>query len=96
MAGPVTRTTNLDFFLARANQARVEAEAATLEHVRERCQRSEAAWSALADKAQRSERLRIEDQKRKAAMAASIDENDVQEDQSEDHVGTPERRTTSF
>jgi hypothetical protein len=37
--------------------------------VRERCRRSESAWSALADKAQRGEPLRIEDQKRKAAEA---------------------------
>jgi hypothetical protein len=96
LAGPVTRTTNLDFFLARAEQARVEAEAATLAHVRERCQRSEAAWSALADKARRSERLRIEDQKRKAATTASItNENEVQEDQSEDQFDTAEPRTTS-
>ena len=66
MSGPVIRNTNLDFFLARAEQARVEGEAATLTHVRERCQRSEAAWQALADKAKRSERLREEEAKRKA------------------------------
>ena len=66
MAGPVTRSTNLDFFLARAAQARGEAEAATLDHVRERCRRSEAAWTALADKAKRSERLRAEEAIRKA------------------------------
>jgi hypothetical protein len=60
------RSTNLDFFLARAEQARAEGKAATLTHVRERCQRSEAAWQALADKAQRSERLREEEAKRKA------------------------------
>jgi hypothetical protein len=58
--------TNLDFFLARAAQARAEAEAATLDHVRERCRRSEAAWTALAHKAQRSERMREEEAKRKA------------------------------
>ena len=66
MAGPVIRSSNLDFFLARASQARAEGDAATLDHVRERCQRSEAAWTALADKAQRSERLREEEAKRKA------------------------------
>ena len=57
---------NLDFFLARAEQARAEGEAATLDHVRERCQRSEAAWQSLANKAQRSERLREEEARRKA------------------------------
>ena len=58
---------NLDFFVARAEQARAEAEAATLEHVRERCRRSEAAWEALADKARRSERLREQEAERRAA-----------------------------
>ena len=66
MAGPVIRNSNLEFFLARAAQARAEGEAATLTHVKERCQRSEAAWQALADKAQRSERLRQEDARRKS------------------------------
>ncbi|HEY8433092.1 MAG TPA: hypothetical protein VIK68_00610 [Sphingomicrobium sp.] len=67
MAGPIIRNSNLNFFLARAEQARAEAEAATLEHVRERCRRSEAAWQALADKAQRSERMRELDAERKAS-----------------------------
>ena len=58
--------TNLDFFLARVEQARAEAQAATLTHVRERCQRSEAAWQSLADKARRSERLREAEAQRKA------------------------------
>ena len=69
MAGPIVRNSSKDFFLARAAQARAEAEAATLEHVRERCQRSEAAWQALADRAARSERLREEEARRKAALA---------------------------
>jgi uncharacterized damage-inducible protein DinB len=68
LAGPSVRLSNADFFLARAEQARVEAEAATLDHVRERCRRSEAAWTALADRAQRSEQFRILEQERKAAM----------------------------
>ena len=67
MAGTVVRSTNLKFFLARADQARAEAEAATLEHVRERCRRSEAAWNVLAAQAQRSELLRAEEAERKAA-----------------------------
>jgi len=63
---PSELNTNLDFFLARAEQARAEGDAATLDHVRERCRRSEAAWSALARKAMRSERMREEEAKRKA------------------------------
>ena len=66
MSVVVTRSSNLTFFLARAEQARAEGEQATLDHVRERCQRSEAAWTALADKARRSERLREEEVLRKA------------------------------
>ena len=69
MAGTIVRSTNLKFFLARADQARAEAEAATLDHVRERCRRSEAAWTVLAAQAERSERLRAEEAERKAAQA---------------------------
>jgi hypothetical protein len=65
LTGPIVRSSNLDFFLARVEQARVEGEAATLDHVRDRCRRSEAAWQALADKAQRSERLKEAEAKRK-------------------------------
>ena len=66
LSAPIARSSNLQFFLARAAQAHEEAEAATLDHVRERCRRSEAAWSALADRAQRSEELREAEAVRKA------------------------------
>ncbi len=66
------RGTNLEFFLARAEQARAEAEAATLEHVRERCRRSEAAWTALAEKAERSEQLKAAEASRKAEKPYSL------------------------
>jgi hypothetical protein len=66
----MVNSSNLNFYLARVEQARAEAEAATLDHVRERCRRTEAAWTALADRALRSERLRIEEAKRKADQAA--------------------------
>ena len=66
MAGPIIRNSNLEFFRARAEQARTEAEAATLDHVRERCRRSEAAWQALADRAAHSERMRVAEVKRKS------------------------------
>jgi len=95
LAGPIVRSSNLQFFLDRAEQARAEGDAATLAHVRERCRRSEAAWSALADKARHSERLRIEDQKRKAATAASISNEDIiQKEESEDELCASQRRTT--
>jgi hypothetical protein len=92
LAGPIVRSSNLQFFLARAEQARVEAEAATLDHVRERYRRSEAAWSALADKAQRGERLRIEDQKRRAAETASISNEDEIQESTRADFPTFERR----
>jgi hypothetical protein len=68
LPGPIIRNSNLEFFRARAEQAHAEAEAATLDHVRERCRRSEAAWQALADRAAHSERMRVADAKRKAEV----------------------------
>ena len=65
-SNPMANSSNLNFYLARVDQARAEGEAATLDHVRERCRRSEAAWTALADRAIRSERLRVEEAQRKA------------------------------
>ena len=62
----IIRSSNLEFFRARAAEAHADAETATLDNVRERCQRSEAAWEALAHKAARSERLRAEEAARKA------------------------------
>ena len=66
MAGTVVRNSNLEFYRTRAAQARAEADEATLDHVRERCRRSEAAWTALADRADRSEQLKVADAQRKA------------------------------
>ena len=71
MSGLVIRNSNLELFRTRAAEAHAEADAATLEHVRERCLRSEAAWQALADRAERSERLRVEEAKRKAESGLS-------------------------
>ena len=65
-SNPMANSSNLRFYLARVEQARAEAEAATLDHVRERCRRSEEAWTALADRAIRSDKLRVEEAKRKA------------------------------
>ena len=60
---------NLEFYRAWAAQSRAEADSATLEHVRERCLRSEAAWTALADRAARTAQMRDADEKRKAEAA---------------------------
>lgn len=56
----------LQFYRDRVAQARDELESATLEHVRERCRRSEAAWTALADRAARAEAIRSNQDKTKA------------------------------
>ena len=63
-------STDLEFYLARAAQARSEAEAATLDHVRERCQRSADAWTELADRAARTIRIRENLLSEKAAAPA--------------------------
>ena len=56
----------LEFYLERAAQARAEAEATTLDRVRERCRRSEEAWSELAERARQHEALKAAEQQRKA------------------------------
>ena len=53
------------FYIDRAASAKAEAEAATLDNVRDRCRRSEDAWNQLADRAART------DQRRTDAAAAS-------------------------
>jgi hypothetical protein len=55
----------LQFYIGRAEQERKDGEAATLSHVRDRCRRSAAAWSELAERAARGE-------KRRAAEAAKV------------------------
>lgn len=53
-----TFMTNSDIYLLRALEARADADAATLENVRESCLRSEAVWKAMAAEAARMEKLR--------------------------------------
>jgi len=50
--------TNRELCLDRAAVARAEAEVATLPNVRDRCLRAEAAWTEMADRAERTERMR--------------------------------------
>jgi len=65
-------STQHDFYEARAAQARSEAEAATLDNVRDRCLRAAAAWDAMAARAQRGDTLRAKQaaEKEAAALAA--------------------------
>ena len=73
MSGPVVRASTREFYLARVEQARAEADAATLDHVRERCRRSEAAWQALADKAGIGERMREAEALRRAESWSQVE-----------------------
>ncbi len=54
-----------DFYAARAAEAAADAEAATLDNVRERALRAQATWQALADQARAvtEQRRKIEAQK---------------------------------
>lgn len=47
-----------DFYLARAAESARDAEKATLDNVRDRCRRAEAAWLTMADRIARSEAMR--------------------------------------
>lgn len=62
-------SSQLDFYRARAAEARADAESATLDNVRDRCLRAAAAWDAMAARAERSDthRARIEAEKAAAA-----------------------------
>ncbi|MGN3974068.1 hypothetical protein [Tsuneonella sp. SYSU-LHT278] len=56
-----------EFYDARANQAAAEADAATLDNVRERNLRAEKTWRALADQARK---VTVDRQKTEAEKAA--------------------------
>ena len=66
----MANTTTLKFYLDRAEEARKQAEAATLSHVRDRCRRSEAAWTQLAERAAATEKMRVKQLMLKAAAQA--------------------------
>ena len=59
-----------DFYIARANEARADASAATLDNVRDRCLRAAAAWDAMAARAGRSDNFRAKQEAEKAAVAS--------------------------
>ena len=50
--------TDRETFLSRANEAREQAATAMLQNVRDRCLRSEAAWREMAERAERTEKMR--------------------------------------
>jgi hypothetical protein len=56
-----------EFYRTRADEARADAESATLGNVRDRCLRSAAAWEDMAARATRTERMRARHEAEKAA-----------------------------
>ena len=59
-----------EFYRTRAEEARRDAQAATLDNVRERHLTAAAAWDAMAERGERTERKRFETEARKAAAHA--------------------------
>lgn len=59
----------IEFYRARAADARREAEKTQLQNVRDRCLRSAEAWEQMASRAARTDRMRAETEARKAAEA---------------------------
>ena len=60
-----------EFYAARADEARKDALAATLDNVRDRALRSEATWRSLAQQAQAVTRQRAKIEQEKAAERAA-------------------------
>ena len=73
MSEPVRQLKDRELYRLRAEQARAEADEATLENVRERCLRAEAAWMEMAVRADRTEKMRADQLAMKAALAESAD-----------------------
>ncbi|WP_324828513.1 hypothetical protein [Qipengyuania zhejiangensis] len=57
-----------EFYAARARESAAEADAATLDNVRDRARRSEATWRALADQARDVATQRVKIERQKAAQ----------------------------
>jgi hypothetical protein len=58
------------FYVEQADQALRDANAATLDNVRDRCLRSAAAWTEMARRAGRTERMRAESEAAKRSQMA--------------------------
>lgn len=59
-------TAQSDFYRARAIDARADADAASLDNVKERCIRAAEAWESMADRAARTGRMRERQEAEKA------------------------------
>ena len=65
-------TATLDLYFERAAQAQAEADAAILENVRDRCLRSANAWAVMAQRVERMELQRLENEAAKSAFGNSL------------------------
>ena len=61
-----------EFYLERAAEARAIASAATLDNVRDRWLRSEASWTEMAARSERSDKMRAKLILEKAAERAAV------------------------
>lgn len=64
--------TNQEIYLARAAEAKIDADAATLANVRDRALRSEAAWADMAARAERTDKMRARLEAEKAASREGL------------------------
>ena len=71
MADPV-RHRDFETYLERAEDARTQAEAATLVNVRERCLRAEAAWREMAARMERTDKMRATALAARETQAAAV------------------------
>ncbi|MGI4731474.1 MAG: hypothetical protein ACRYFW_06980 [Janthinobacterium lividum] len=60
---------NPDFYRTRADEEQANADAATLDNVRDRCERAAKAWATMADRAERTQTMRLT---REAATRESV------------------------
>jgi len=67
--------TPLQFYREQAAQQKAAADAATLQNVRERCQRAADSWTALAARSERAERQRAAAQKPVEAIGPAPADN---------------------
>ena len=65
-------TQSYQFLVARADEAAMEAQKASLNNVKQRALRSEAAWRGMADRALKMEREREKTKVRKDLREAAI------------------------
>lgn len=67
-----------EFYRARAEEQRALSEGATLDNVRERCDRAASAWETMAVRAERTQVMRTQ---REAASAARSEAASAAEDE---------------